>query len=219
MKFYVLIFLLLLGISLLVSLFRLFGKKQKYGVESVTKRGEKVRSKKEKIVADYLFDHNIEYEYEKEIDVNGQKMLTDFYLPKYKLYIEYWGLDKVENKTGDEYRARKAEKIELYDKGNLRLISLNQDDIPDLEKVFPRKLNALINTGTKSKTLGGLKSVLFGKTKSEFHCTSCGAELSVEGEFCINCGESEGIFCDSCGSREPVETEFCSSCGNALQSS
>ncbi len=214
MSIFFIIFFVVIVVLIALEILRSTKKKPSYGVESVTDKGETVRSKKEKIVADYFNSRNIEYEYEKEIDVDGEKMLTDFYLPEHDLYVEYWGLDKVKNKTGDEYRARKAKKIELYDRGNLKLISLNQDDIPDLENIFPRKLDELAK-GTKSG-FGGLKSILFGKSKKKYHCTDCGGDLSAEGEFCTNCGTSETVHCVSCGSKEPVGTVYCSSCGESV---
>ena len=138
--------ILIFGILILVAIILglILRKKPKYGIETKTEKGEVVRSKKESILANYLKSKNIEYEYEREINVDGKKMLTDFYLPKYDIYIEYWGLDKLENKTGKEYRKRKAEKIELYDNSNLKLISIDENDLKDIDEVFPKKLEFLL---------------------------------------------------------------------------
>lgn len=195
------------------------GKKDSpYGVESVTDKGEVVQSKKEKRVADYLNSKGIKYEYEREINIDGDRMLTDFYLPDYDVYIEYWGLDKLQNDDGDEYRRRKAEKIALYDKHNLKLISINEDNIDDIENDFPKQLKALEASGHK---VGGLKGLLFGKPQEPQFCTECGNNYT--GAFCTNCGikdegkeEAKELFCTNCGKTEPAGTEFCSSCGNKM---
>ena len=62
----------------------------------VTKKGEKVRSYGERDIADYLYANKIEYVYESayKVDDKGTKYRPDFYLPKYKVYIEYYGIDR-----------------------------------------------------------------------------------------------------------------------------
>lgn len=210
-----LIFVILLLIAIIIGL--ILKKKPKYGIETKTDKGETVRSKKEGSVANYLNSKNIDYEYEKEITVGKKKMLTDFYLPKYDIYVEYWGLDKLENKTGDEYRKRKAEKIELYDKGNLKLISIDEADLKDIDRVFPKKLQELIDGFGSSTKTGGLKSLLFGKEgEKSSHCTNCGEDISVGSEFCTSCGNKEKVYCNGCGEAYPHGTEFCSSCGKEI---
>lgn len=62
------------------------------GIKTQTKKGEIVRSKAEARIANYLFDNNIEYEYEKSVVVDGRNIHPDFYLPKYNLFIEFYGL-------------------------------------------------------------------------------------------------------------------------------
>ena len=63
-----------------------------------TLKGESVKSRAEKRIADYLFTHNVEYRYEKfaswadTADDRGVYE-PDFYLPDYDIYIEHWGLD------------------------------------------------------------------------------------------------------------------------------
>jgi len=60
-----------------------------------TQKGEQVKSAFEKAIADFLFIQKIEYQYEKSIRIGRaqRKMYRpDFYLPRYDLYIEYYGL-------------------------------------------------------------------------------------------------------------------------------
>ena len=91
-----------------------------------TLNGERVRSIPEKIIADFLFEHQIEYQYEarfylKNADLNNHNLsnlefdkftgplkdknetVPDFYLPKYKIIWEHWGI------TGKETEKEKEE--------------------------------------------------------------------------------------------------------------
>lgn len=65
-----------------------------------TCKGEYVRSFEELLIADYLYFNGVEYEYEKEYpfsesEKNGNKSYRpDFYLPKYDIYLEHFGVSK-----------------------------------------------------------------------------------------------------------------------------
>lgn len=64
-----------------------------------TLKSEVVKSYGEMDIANFLFTHNIEYIYEKlyETDTNTEQYgqyTPDFYLPKYNVYIEYYGIDR-----------------------------------------------------------------------------------------------------------------------------
>ncbi|NKI28484.1 hypothetical protein HCG49_18195 [Arenibacter sp. 6A1] len=101
--------------------------------------GHRVRSKSELIIDLWLVSQGIKHDYEKKIFHNGELMVvSDFYLPKYDCYIEYWGLE------GDQlYEQRKREKMEFYKSKNLRLISLYNEDLKNLDESLNDKLNAL----------------------------------------------------------------------------
>lgn len=63
-----------------------------------TLRGEEVKSRTEKHIADFLFTHRVEYRYEDLAtwaDTSDDKgsYEPDFYLPEHDLYIEHWGID------------------------------------------------------------------------------------------------------------------------------
>lgn len=63
-----------------------------------TLRGEEVKSQAEKVIANYLFTHQVAYQYEPLADwadtapEKGPDTL-DFRLPDHDIYIEHWGLD------------------------------------------------------------------------------------------------------------------------------
>ena len=62
-------------------------------------------------------------------------MYCDFYIPKGRVYIEYWGY---ENK--EKYLERKKEKIELYKKYDLNLVELHEKDVQNIDDVLPKIL-------------------------------------------------------------------------------
>lgn len=64
-----------------------------------TLRGEEVRSRAEKLIADFLFTHQVDYRYEEmatwaETAPDKGEYDPDFYLPEYDIYIEHWGIDE-----------------------------------------------------------------------------------------------------------------------------
>ena len=108
--------------------------RQKYPANYRALDGHWVRSKSEKIVDDILFRNKILHIYERKIP--SEDMLKDFYLPDYKIWIEYWGRDT------KEYNIRKEEKVELYKKHGYddRLIELTEDDIGSIDDVLEERL-------------------------------------------------------------------------------
>ena len=101
--------------------------------------GHVVKSKGELIIDNYLYIHGIKHFYEKTIRVNGNPIKYDWYLPEIKLYIEYWGF------YGKEYEARKKEKIRLYNKGKLDLLSIENEMFDDIYKILDEKIGKFID--------------------------------------------------------------------------
>ena len=81
--------------------------------EIYTDRGERVRSKSEKIVADFFFHSNIPYKYEKPIILNGLTVYADFSVLSVKLrkefVVELFGM-----MDNPEYAAATVRKIDTY---------------------------------------------------------------------------------------------------------
>lgn len=64
-----------------------------------TVRGEQVASRAEALIADFLFEHDVDYRYEQiaqwaDSADNKGPYRPDFYLPEHDIYIEHWGIDK-----------------------------------------------------------------------------------------------------------------------------
>ena len=94
--------------------------------------GHFVRSKAELIIDNWLHRHRIVHEYERKIP--GQYMICDFYLPDHDVYLEFWGGGM------PGYDERKSEKAKLYQELDLKLVSLEDADIGQLEYRLTRKL-------------------------------------------------------------------------------
>jgi len=116
--------------------------------------GHVVRSKGELMIDNHLYRLGIEHEYENTIRIRGKPIKYDWYLPKDKIYIEYWGY------YGKNYMKRKEEKLNLYRKGRLTLISIEDIMLKDIYTNLEKELNRFIK-----------------KYIIKRHCPNCGIEL------------------------------------------
>ncbi|MBN2651774.1 MAG: hypothetical protein JXR63_05265 [Spirochaetales bacterium] len=108
--------------------------RDKFEAKHRTKDGHYVRSRAEVIIDDTLYDYGLVHAYEKKVPIE-EELYTDFYLPNGKVYIEFWGME-----NDSKYLERKKTKIEIYQKYDLKLIELTDDDIANLDDHLPKKL-------------------------------------------------------------------------------
>lgn len=89
--------------------------------EIVTEKGERVRSKSEKILADYFYRNNILYQYEKPLYLKGYGTIyPDFtFLSKKTRKEIYWEHEGMMDKP--EYAKSAVKKIESYQKNGIHL--------------------------------------------------------------------------------------------------
>jgi hypothetical protein len=106
-----------------------FENKVKKGKKYQTKKGEKVQSRGELMIANWLFDHEIKYKYDKTIytDFMKKPIRPDFYIPGKKIYIEYFGMW-----DNSAYRKHNTWKIDLYKALGLKLIKIYPKDLGNL---------------------------------------------------------------------------------------
>ncbi|MDR1698016.1 MAG: hypothetical protein LBR37_03860 [Erysipelotrichaceae bacterium] len=120
--------------------------RDKWPAEIRTIQGCKVRSHAECRIADWLYSQEVRYDYERQLykkDDVEKFLLSDFFLPDYKIYIEYWGY-----KDSETYNKRREEKMQIY-KFNECIVEHLQDR--DL-KVLDDALRAIaIKHGIKLK--------------------------------------------------------------------
>lgn len=67
------------------------GKRNSYSNTTIytTLRGERVKSKSERDIADWFYRHQIDYRYEQEITVKDFTFKPDFYIPQANLFLEH----------------------------------------------------------------------------------------------------------------------------------
>ena len=62
-------------------------------------------------------------------------MYCDFYLPKEKIYIEFWGYEE-----DSKYLNRKNKKIKLYKENELNLIEIDNKTINNIDDFLPKEI-------------------------------------------------------------------------------
>ena len=108
--------------------------------------GTKVRSKSEQFIADWLYRHNIPFEYEPLLQVAEFPFHPDFHIPAANLYIEH-----VSNKS-----YAMEDKDRQYSKGGIHVVKTHEEDTKDsaffshkLENIFKGRLPANYDTEAK----------------------------------------------------------------------
>jgi hypothetical protein len=121
--------------------------------------GHIVKSKGELIIDNYLTILGIDHLYEKTIQINGNNVKYDWYLPENDIYIEYWGY------TGQKYNKRKKEKLKLYKGANKKLISIENVMFDDIYSNMDKMLKKFFKPTDSKK-------IIIPK-----YCNYCGMEL------------------------------------------
>ena len=99
-----------------------------------TQDGHYVRSKAELLIDNWLYVSKIVHAYERKVPNIDEDILSDFYIPTGKVFIEYWGMDD------EKYLAKKKWKLEIYNKNNIDLIELTEKDVANLDDTLAAKL-------------------------------------------------------------------------------
>lgn len=110
------------------------------------KDGHIVKSKSERDIDNYLFEHGISHAYEKELSYGreiNEVLHPDFFLPNYlgngkDVYIEHWGF----NENNFQYTQTKKFKMSIYKKSGITLVcTYEKTDSEKIDSVLDRKLN------------------------------------------------------------------------------
>jgi hypothetical protein len=110
----------------------------KYLAEYRTESGHYVRSKAEQKIADWFFRQDIKFTYEKKFP--EENLICDFYIEKWDVWIEYWGLEN------EDYKQNKQRKLDIYAKHKKNLINVFEADIKNNLENLPQKLRPFIHT-------------------------------------------------------------------------
>jgi len=118
------------------------GFREKFPAPHRTSDGHFVRSMPEIQIDNWLYENRIAHAYERLVPVE-QKMYCDFYLPEYRVFIEYWGME-----GNSRYEARKKKKLEIYRENNFQLIEIQKEHISNLDDYL---MPLLVKLGYKLK--------------------------------------------------------------------
>ena len=143
-----------------------------YGGLTATQRGETVRSKSERRIADYFYQNNIRYVYEQDARNrwNTRRISRpDFYLPDYGIYVEYWGmLAAKDGNVRSRYERNMKWKMAQYHRNNTKFIS-----------IYPNNLGNLV--GSSGQSSGRSRGTTFRRD-----------ELSNAVGYCLTCDSATG---------------------------
>ena len=111
-----------------------------------TLKGERVKSKGEARIANWLFEHCIDYSYEElydEVLPDANTYRPDFTLTigGNKYYIEYFGLSNSENPTDQDYERIRKIKEKFHKENKTNFIALDYSREIDYLDVLERELN------------------------------------------------------------------------------
>lgn len=109
--------------------------RKKHEAKYRTQDGHRVRSRAEAMIDDYLYNNGVAHAYERRLPGIDEDVISDFYIPTGKVFIEFWGMEE-----NEKYKERKKKKLEIYADNNFNLIELKDKDIETIDDVLPRKL-------------------------------------------------------------------------------
>jgi len=114
-------------------------ERDKWGLPEIrTNTGHRVRSRGECLIANWLYENNIPFEYERIVYLDGEAnkyLISDFYLPVAKLYLEYWGQTDI-----GSYNLRREEKEEIYKEKKYNLLNIEDNHINSLDDYLRKNL-------------------------------------------------------------------------------
>jgi superfamily I DNA/RNA helicase len=129
----------------------------KDGKYFTTLNGIKVRSKSEQYIADWLYRHSLQFEYEPLLNIKDFEFNPDFYISAANVYIEH-----VSNKS---YSMR--DKEEQFEKGGLLLVKTYEQMTKD-SALFNHTLDTIIRSRV-SKNGYSNKSISYREEFNNYH--------------------------------------------------
>jgi superfamily I DNA/RNA helicase len=129
----------------------------KDGKYFTTLNGIKVRSKSEQYIADWLYRHNLQFEYEPLLNIKDFEFNPDFHIPAANIYLEH-----VSNKS---YSMR--DKEEQFEKGGFLLVKTYEQMTKD-SALFNHTLDMIIKSRV-SKNGYSSKSITYREELNNYH--------------------------------------------------
>ena len=125
-----------------------------------------ITSESEKYLCWFFDKHEIKYE--REVEIHGlrndevRSRRADFYLPKFKMFVEFNGLYN----ESKEDRARYKKKMKVYHENRIPFIALYSDNIGALDYFFFERLGEILHTHKMNKQLIKYEWTIFFKDNS-----------------------------------------------------
>ena len=94
------------------------------------------------------------------------KFYSDFFLPQFNSYVEYWGLAYAER----SYVQKMKYKVDYYRRHNLRLVSIYPNNMSDLDAFLKQEF-----------------PVSYPQPSTKY-CTRCGQRMAKTDAYCSSCG-------------------------------
>jgi len=108
-----------------------FNKEVEKNLKFMTKAGHGVQSEGERIIADRLYECEIDYIYDSLIEIDGEWIRPDFILPGLNdLIIEYKGMDDF------EYNEKFERKLMILAAAGMRVMVLRPKDLERVEEII-----------------------------------------------------------------------------------
>jgi hypothetical protein len=161
----------------------IFRPPKTYGGLVATQGGEIVRSNSERMIADYFYQHNVRYVYERDaISKRKHRRISrpDFYLPDYGIYVEYWGMLGAEDpNVRSRYERTMKWKTAQYYENDIKFISIYPKNLANLDWIFRAKFRDVAGYDLPTRTSNVAKSR---------YCSNCGTPIEPASTYCQNCG-------------------------------
>ena len=103
-------------------------------------------SEGEELIGEFFKEKNIKYKPEFELknlkEDTVSKRIADFYLPKYKVFLEFFGRWNVSEEAKEKYRAKKK----VHYINDIPCIYLYPENLGILDFIFKRRLRKLLQS-------------------------------------------------------------------------
>jgi len=110
------------------------------GIMFKTKTGHFVKNKAEKMIANFLFENNIIFQYDMAVSwADKDDFKVSFFVPKLDLYLEHFKFNNVDN-----YKKTMSAKIKQYEKSKKKLVYTTFDDESNIEEALKIKMKPYI---------------------------------------------------------------------------
>ncbi|MGR5132406.1 glycerol kinase [Vibrio alfacsensis] len=108
--------------------------RQKFEAKHRTLDGHYVRSKGELLIDNWLYLAGVVHAYERQLPID-QDVVSDFYLPGGKVYLQFWGCD-----TGEMPETEREKIRVVYELHHFNLIEVDPSELRKLDEVLPKRL-------------------------------------------------------------------------------